>query len=145
MNWETAFFLFQNFLYVFLSWIGTEFCQYFSCIYWEDYIFLLHYSSNVVIYIDFFFKVKATFLHYHNIMELSKQTHINHRFSPTPNFRNYSVDSNKIEVPTSFWRDQNDQKQFLSIPFSHIGKLKIGTCNHVSIRILLDKNFLSVF
>ena len=59
------------------------FCQCFSCVYWVDYIFLLYYSIKVVIY--FFFSIKTTLLHYHKITELSKQTHINHRFSPTPN------------------------------------------------------------
>lgn len=41
------------------------------------------------------------------MIELSKQTHIDCRLSPTPNFGNYSKDSSNVEAPMSFWRGQN--------------------------------------
>lgn len=78
------------------------FCQCLSCVYWVDHIFLLYYSINVVIYIAF--NNKATLLHYHKIMELSKQTHINHRFSPTPNLNRKGSDFTPEVYDLGTWR-----------------------------------------
>lgn len=138
MNWKSPF-VFQYFWYTYfyyenmLNFVNVSLAAAEMIIY-SFFIISLMCSFTLI-----FLNIKPTLVHYHKMIELSKQTHINHRSSLIPNVRNYSKFSNNMEIPPSFWRCQNPSEAVFKCSFLPHWDVKIWTLNHVSTKLQLDK------